>query len=107
MNDIKDLANLSFSGPNRIWAMFDPLHKVSLAKCAPVLGVSYSRLFRREKEGTLGLRVQKDELGRMFVAVQDLVEYLYPSNTSDPISDTPSQRPAKTRKRQQTKSRGV
>jgi hypothetical protein len=63
--------------------MVSPRFKLSLAEAAPLLGRSYSRLFRRVKEGTIDLKVEKDELGRMFIHVDSLVDYLYPSAPSD------------------------
>ncbi len=73
---------LELSGRARIRAMFHPKQRVGLIAAGKVLGKSYPQLHRRIQQGKLSLRVQKDEFGQMFVAVDDLAAYLYPNEQS-------------------------
>ncbi len=82
-------------GPARIWAMFDPAHKISLAQAGGPLQLTYNRLYKRIKEGTIGLVVRKDEQGRMFINVADLVDYLYPPDAPSSPAEPPRPGPKK------------
>ena len=86
MNYTSDLFDLS--GPARIRASFGQAHKISLVQAGGPLDLTYSRLFRRVKEGTIALKVRKDEQGRMFVLVEDLITYLYGSDSKDSVSES-------------------
>ena len=80
--------------------MFHPKLKISLADAGRVLGLSYTRVFRRLQEGTLALSVRTDELGRRFVCVDDLCAYLYPDAVARPnVTPAPTRRgPGRPRK---------
>jgi phosphatidate phosphatase PAH1 len=78
MNSTPELLDLS--GPARIRAMFHPRQRIGLIDAGKLIGVSYSRLFRRIQEGKLDLRVRKDEYGQMYVTIDDLAAYLFPDN---------------------------
>ena len=95
---------VDLSGPSRIRAMFSPAHRVSLHQAGKPIGLSYSRLYRRVKEGTISLKVQKDELGRMFISIEDLVSYLYPAKDAPLSSDDP---PKKSKEKQKIKKKNV
>ncbi len=90
MNSTLDCFELS--GPARIRAMFHPKLKISLADAGRVLGLSYTRVFRRLQEGTLALSVQTDENGRRFIRVDDLCAYLYPESIARPTVIPPATR---------------
>ena len=101
MNSTPDL--LELSGRARIRAMFHPKQRAGLIEAGKVLGKSYCQLHRRIQQGKLALRVQKDELGQMFVTVDDLAAYLYPDEQSSQprLSSSPSvstKRPGRPRK---------
>ena len=95
---------VDLSGPSRIRAMFSPAHRVSLHQAGKPIGLSYSRLYRRVKEGTISLKVQKDELGRMFISIEDLVSYLYPAKDA-PLSSNDSEK--KSKEKQKIKKKNV
>jgi hypothetical protein len=78
MNSTPELLDLS--GPARIRAMFHPRQRIGLIDAGKLIGVSYSRLFRRIQEGKLDLKVRKDEYGQMFVTIDDLAAYLFPDD---------------------------
>ncbi len=81
---------LELSGRAKIRALFHPRQRVGLIAVGKVIGLSYSRLFRRVKEGTINLRVKKDELGTFFVTVDDLAAYLFPDEADQSIPSQPS-----------------
>ena len=56
------------------------------------------------KEKTINLEVQKDELGRMFISIEDLVSYLYPAKDAPLSSDAP---PKKSKEKQKIKTKNV
>jgi hypothetical protein len=97
---------VDLSGPSRIRAMFSPAHRVSLHQAGKPIGLSYSRLYRRIKEGTINLKVQKDELGRMFISIEDLISYLYPPKDAPLSNDDPTP-PKKTKEKQKFKTKNV
>lgn len=80
MNVNTDL--LELSGRARIRAMVHPRQRVGLIEAGKILGKSYPQLHRRIQQGKLALRVQRDEFGQMFVAIDDLAAYLYPDEQS-------------------------
>lgn len=88
MNSTPDL--LELSGRARIRAMFHPRQRVGLIEAGKVLGKSYPQLHRRIQQGKLALRVQRDEFGQMFVAIDDLAAYLYPDEQSSQPSLPPA-----------------
>ncbi|MHB8544886.1 MAG: hypothetical protein ACYC9S_12930 [Leptospirales bacterium] len=88
MNSTPDQFELS--GPARIRAMFHPRQRIGLIAAGKVIGLSYSRLFRRLKEGTITLKVRKDEFGQMFILIDDLCDYIFPpAEAASPSSTTP------------------
>ena len=90
MNSTPDL--LELSGPARIRAMFHPRQRVGLIAAGKVLGISYCQLHRRIQQGKLALKVRKDEFGQMFVTVDDLADYLFPSEDSESLPHQPAKK---------------
>lgn len=89
MNTNTDL--LELSGRARIRAMIHPRQRIGLIEAGKIIGLSYCQLHRRYTTGTLDLIVRKDELGQMFVTVDDLAEYLFPDDRSGqtPLPSSP------------------
>lgn len=101
MNSTPDL--LELSGRARIRAMIHPRQRIGLIEAGKILGKSYPQIHRRIQQGKLGLRIQKDEYGQMFVTIDDLAAYLYPDDQSSqpPLPPSPSvsvKRPGRPRK---------
>ena len=61
---------------------FHPRHKLSIPDVCPVLGLSRDGLYKRIRTGTIGLRIRKDELGKQWVLLSDLISYLFPETES-------------------------
>ncbi len=70
------------SGPDALRAYFAPRQVLRLKESAECLGMSYSHFFRRVQSGTLDLKIRKNEVGERFVLLDDLIQYLYPDDTS-------------------------
>ena len=101
MNSTPELLDLS--GPARIRAMFHPRQRIGLIDAGKLIGVSYSRLFRRIQEGKLDLKVRKDEYGQMYVTIDDLAAYLFPDDEQSQAchpspSSVSTKRPGRPRK---------
>lgn len=80
---------------------FQPKHRLSITDVCPVLGLSRDGLYKRIRTGKIALRIRKDELGRQFVLLFDLIAYLFPE-VSDSLTALPSgtlEPPANKRKR--------
>ena len=78
------------SGRARIRAMFHPRQRVGLIAAGKVLGLSYPQLNRRIHQGKLDLRIHRDEYGQMYVLVDDLAAYLFPSDNDSSQFPLPS-----------------
>ncbi len=99
MNSTPLSETMELSGPARLRAQFFPRHKIGLSDVSRVLGLSVSRISRRRRIGTLNLRIRQDECGKFFVLIDDLVNYLYPTNEpSLPMSPPVKKRPGRPRK---------
>ena len=68
---------------------FHPRHKLSIPDVSPVLGMSRDGLYKRIRTGTIGLRIRRDELGKQWILLSDLIIYLFPE-----ISELPSGLPS-------------
>lgn len=86
------------SGPARIRALFHPRLIISLADAGKVVGLSYTRMFRRIQEGTLALPTRIGENGRRQVLVDDLASYLYPSYPDSVPAPLPPKKRGRPRK---------
>ena len=82
-----DFFNLS--GPASIRQYFFPRQRLHITDIAPFIGLCRARIYKRAKAGQLNLRIQYDEAELPFVTLDDLVEYLYPSNPSPSILPAP------------------
>jgi predicted DNA-binding transcriptional regulator AlpA len=76
------------SGPDALRAYFEPRQILQLKESASVVGLSYSRFYRRIQAGTLSLKIRKNEIGERFVLLDDLIDYLF-GPTTDPASFPP------------------
>lgn len=86
--------DFSASGPALIRKFFFPRQRLRISDLPQILGLSRDRLHRRIKSGQLDLRIQKDEAGRPFVRVEDLISYLFPEEESvTPMSPETPKRP--------------
>jgi hypothetical protein len=72
----------NLSGPASIRQFFFPKQRLHITDVAPFIGICRARLYKRVKDGKLNLRIQHDESGLPFITLDDLVEYLYPSDPS-------------------------
>ena len=81
--------DFSLAGPALIRKFFFPRQRLRLSDLPPVLGLSRDRLNRRIKAGNFGLEIKKDEAGRPFVRVEDLVRYLFPEERDEIREEIP------------------
>lgn len=86
------------SGVDFLRAYFAPRQRLRLKEAAGCIGLSFSQFFRREREGTLGLRIRKDEIGERYVLLNDLVSYLFPDEDSGHALMPTKMRPGRPRK---------
>ena len=66
------------SGPAALRAHFRTRQRLLLREAAEIVNLSYSRFFRRDREGTLGLRIRTDAIGERYVLLDDLILYIFP-----------------------------
>ena len=83
---------LELSGRARVRAMFWPRQRAGLIEAGKVIGLSYPQLHRRIQQGKLTLRIRKDEFGQMFVTIDDLADYLFPSEDSESLPHQPAKK---------------
>lgn len=85
--------DLSFLPPQaRIVAQqFLPRIQLGVQDVCPVLGMSRDGLYKRLKNGTISLKVNKNELGRNCISLFDLIEYLCPGAISASVTAMPSE----------------
>ena len=57
---------------------FYPKHRLSISDACPVLGLSRDGLYKRIRTGTINLKIRKDEFGRQWILLADLIAYLFP-----------------------------
>lgn len=70
---------------------FHPKHKLSVNDVCPVLGLSRDGFYKRIRTGKLSLKVRKDELGKLFILLSDLIDYLFPEiSISESLTAMPS-----------------
>lgn len=70
---------LELSGPAALRSAYFPRQRLKLTEVSKILGLSYSRLCARRRAGALDLKISSDELSQPFVRLDDLIDYLYPS----------------------------
>ncbi|MHB1756936.1 MAG: helix-turn-helix transcriptional regulator [Leptospirillum sp.] len=93
------VASTGMSGPDALWAYFEPRQVLKLKEASEVLGMSYPHFYRRVQAGTLGLRIRKNEIGERFVLLNDLISYLFPPTEQAPSSPkTTKRKPGRPRK---------
>lgn len=79
---------------------FLPKYKLSVSDVCPVLGMSRDGLYKRIRNKNISLKISKDELGRTFILLTDLIVYLFPESPSPTAMPSKiSQLPIKKRKR--------
>ena len=82
------MPNITFPpGAILLAQQFHPRHKLSIPDVSPVLGMSRDGLYKRIRTGKIGLKVRRDELGKQWILLSDLIAYLFPE-ISDSISMT-------------------
>ncbi len=57
---------------------FQPKHKLSIQDVCPVLDLSRDGFYKRLRNGKLSLKIRKDEYGKKFILLSDLIAYLFP-----------------------------
>ena len=84
--------DLSFLPPQArlIAQQFLPKVQLGVQDVCPVLGMSRDGLYKRLKNGTISLKVNKNELGRNCISLFDLIEYLCPGAISASVTAMPS-----------------
>lgn len=65
-------------GAQLIIQQFHPKHRLSVNDVCPVLGLSRDGFYKRLRMGKLSLKIRKDEYGKLFVLLSDLISYFYP-----------------------------
>ena len=68
---------------------FYPKHRLSISDACPVLGLSRDGLYKRIRTGTINLKIRKDEFGRQWILLADLIAYLFPE-IADSLTALPS-----------------
>ena len=91
-------SNAGLSGPDALWAYFEPRQVLRLKEASEVLGMSYPHFYRRVQAGTLGLRIRKNEVGERFVLLEDLILYIFPPEESTSSQTPPKRKPGRPRK---------
>lgn len=77
---------------------FLPKYKLSVSDVCPVLNMSRDGLYKRIRNKNISLKISKDELGRNYISLFDLISYLFPE-TSTAMPSGISQLPMEKRKR--------
>lgn len=54
-------------------------HRLSLVDLSRELQISRTHLYKRLKNGSLKLPINKNEMGRPYLLTDDLISYLYPN----------------------------
>lgn len=81
--------DFSASGPALIRKFFFPRQRLKLSDLPQVLGLSRDRIYLRIKNGQFDLKIRKDEVGRPFILLEDLIAYLFPEEKKDVTPVTP------------------
>ncbi len=74
--------NFHFSGPEALRAYFFPRQTLQIQEAARVLGVGRENMYRADW-ASRGLVFRRRPSGRQFILLDDLISYLFPSETSD------------------------
>ena len=74
--------NFQFSGPEALRAYFFPRQTLQIQEAARVLGVGRENMYRADWAGR-GLVFRRRPSGRQFILLDDLIAYLFPSETPD------------------------
>ncbi len=83
---------------------FLPKHKLSIQAVCPVLDLSRDGFYKRLRNGKLDLKISKDEYGKQFVRLSDLIVYFYPE-VSESLTAMPSE-PSREEKRKRGRPPG-
>lgn len=71
---------------------FLPKHKLSIQDVCPVLDLTRDGFYKRLRNGKLSLKIRKDEYGKQFILLADLIAYFFPE-ISDSVTALPSGTP--------------
>ena len=82
--------DFELSGPALLRKTFHPRQRLTITELSKVIGLSRDRIYKRIRAGKFDLRVQRNECGTPFVALDDLINYLFP----DHVPSSPSLSPA-------------
>lgn len=74
--------DFKLSGPALLRKTFYPRHRLTITDLSKILGMSRDRIYKRMHADKLDLKVRQDEAGRPFVTLEDLIEYLYPTDST-------------------------
>lgn len=88
INNDKDPAIFSLTGPAALRAHFFPRQRVSIKEAGKIIGVGYHQLWKLSKTGRLKLRIRTCDAGRSYVLLDDLIEYIFSPSKTDAISST-------------------
>jgi hypothetical protein len=89
----------NLAGPAAIRQSFFPNQRLKINEIAPFVGLCRPQIYRRAKAGKLDLRIKYDEAGMPYVVLEDLVQYLYPSDVVPLDSPSPPPQPSPKRGR--------
>lgn len=78
--------DFELSGPALLRKTFHPRQRLTVTELSKVIGLSRDRIYKRIRAGKFDLRVQRNECGTPFVALDDLIKYLFP----DHVPSSPS-----------------
>ena len=68
------------SGAALLRKSFFPRQRLSITELSHVLGMSRDRVYKRINAGLLGVKITKDECGKQFARLDDVISYLYPAS---------------------------
>ena len=74
--------NFFVSGPEALRAYFFPRQVLQIQETARILGIRREALYKRLWRGDESLKIRKFPSGRQYILLEDLISYLFDSETS-------------------------
>ena len=93
-------------GAQLLIQQFHPKFRLSVNDVCPVLGLSRDGFYKRLRMGKLSLKIRKDEYGKLFVLLSDLISYFYPEIDSNSSVTAITAMPSGIEKRKAGRPRG-
>ncbi len=94
------------SGAQLLIQQFHPKHRLSVNDVCSVMGLSRDGFYKRLRMGKLSLKIRKDEYGKLFVLLSDLISYFYPEVEFDSSVTAITAMPSGIEKRKVGRPRG-